>query len=211
MASGHGQGHARGEDHGHGAAHGHSHERGHRYGRGPEFLRSPGRLALLEVPAVVAASIEGLAVASVLDVGTGTGVFAEAFAAPPGAGAAARAVTGLDPNTELLGHARALVPGARFVEGVAEKLPFEDASFDLVFLGHVLHETDHPEKALSEAHRVARLRVVILEWPFLDEEHGPPLAHRLQPEAILELARRAGFSRTTRRTLSHMELFSLSP
>ena len=33
-------------------------------------------------------------------------------------------------------------------------------------LGHVLHETDDPVAALVEARRAARLRVVVLEWPY---------------------------------------------
>lgn len=177
------------------------HER--RYRAGADRLRAPDRVALLEVPRVVGRCTEGLSIASVLDVGTGTGIFAEAFAA------AAKRVEGIDPNTELLARARTLVPGVTFIEGTAESLPFADASFDLVFLGHVLHETDHPGDALSEARRVARLRVAVLEWPYRSEERGPPLAHRLEPAAITALAKAAGFRKIERLTLSHMELYRL--
>ncbi len=44
-------------------------------------LRAPDRLARIEVPRVVTLSTEGIVVERVLDIGTGTGVFAEAFAA----------------------------------------------------------------------------------------------------------------------------------
>ncbi|HTZ51502.1 MAG TPA: hypothetical protein VMF68_07580, partial [Spirochaetia bacterium] len=54
---------------------------GHRFHGGVERLRAPERLALMEVPRVVALSLDGGGFASVLDVGTGAGVFAEAFAA----------------------------------------------------------------------------------------------------------------------------------
>jgi 2-polyprenyl-3-methyl-5-hydroxy-6-metoxy-1,4-benzoquinol methylase len=47
----------------------------------PDSLRSDERLALLEIDRVITLSIEGLGLERVLDVGTGTGVFAEAFAA----------------------------------------------------------------------------------------------------------------------------------
>jgi len=168
-------------------------------------LRSAERIALLEVDRVVALSMEGLAtVGSVLDVGTGTGVFAESFSK------LVPAVTGIDTNPELLGIARDFVPGAQFQEAPAEKIPLADHSFDLVFLGHVLHETDSPLKALKEARRVAGSRVVILEWPYLEEEQGPPLEHRLRPEVIEDLAGKANFRLVECIKLAHMDLYRLT-
>jgi ubiquinone/menaquinone biosynthesis C-methylase UbiE len=179
---------------------------GHRrYSSPAERLRAPERLALLEVPRVVSLCLDGIAAARVLDVGTGTGIFAEAFA---GLGIE---VAGIDPNSELLNLARGHAPRASFQAGIAEKLPFEDASFDLVFLGHVLHETDDRQAALAEARRVARKRVAILEWPYIDEDRGPPLGHRLQPAEILSLAEGAGFSDVTSFTLRHMHLYLMAP
>jgi ubiquinone/menaquinone biosynthesis C-methylase UbiE len=172
-----------------------------RFHGGAERLRSPARVALLETARVVGLSTEGGAIASVLDVGTGTGIFAEAFLT------AGLKATGIDPAADLLGLARVHVPQAVFHEGVAEKLPFADREFDLVFLGHVLHETDNPEAALREARRVAAKRVVILEWPFRSEESGPPLAHRLSPERVLALAASTGLSSLRRIELSHMDLY----
>ena len=142
------------------------HER--RYAGGADRLRAPERVALLETARVVSLSVEGLEVASVLDIGTGTGIFAEAFAV------GSRRVQGIDPDSALLDVARRLVPGASFSEATAETLPFADGAFDLVFFGHVLHETDDPVRALGEARRVARKRIVILEWPYRPEEMGPP-------------------------------------
>ena len=175
------------------------HER--RYHGGAERLRAPERIALLETARVVQLSREGMAIESVLDVGTGTGVFAEAFARE------SLQTTGIDPDRNLLVKARHFVPEGRFLEAVAESLPFEDRSFDLVFLGHVLHEADDPVLALAEARRVARRRVAILEWPYRAEDRGPPLAHRLSPARVQELALAAGFVSAERITLSHMELF----
>ena len=94
---------------------------------------------------------------------------------------------------------------------MAEKLPFEDASFDLVYLGHVLHETDDRHAALAEARRVARLRVAVLEWPHVDEEQGPPLGHRLLPAELLSLAKETGFGEVTSYTLQHMQLYLMAP
>ena len=178
---------------------------GKRYGSPAERLRSSERMALLEVPRVVDLCLERIDASRALDVGTGTGVFAEAFAA------CGLQATGIDPNPDLLEAARRLVPGARFDAGTAEKLAFPDGSFDLVMLSHVLHETDDPAAALAEARRVARLRVCVLEWPYVDEDKGPPLAHRLRPSEIETLARRAGFSAVQHTVLSHMHLYRLTP
>ncbi len=177
------------------------HER--RFDGAADRLRALERVARLEVPRVVALSLEGLTVESVLDVGTGTGIFAEAFANN------GLAVTGIDTNTELLAHAREFAPGAQFKEAPAEGMPFADGAFDLVFLGHVLHETDDPLAALREARRVARQRVAILEWPYREQPFGPPLAHRIAPARVIDLATRAGFSQVEHIELDQMDFYRL--
>lgn len=170
-----------------------------------ERLRSAERIALLELQRVVTLSLEGLVVKNMLDVGSGTGLFAEAFLN------AGVSVTGIDTNAEFLTIARGHVPGACFKEARAEEIPFEDSAFDLVFLGHLLHETDNPMGALKEARRVAKSRVAVLEWPYREEEQGPPLEHRLRPEVIEDLARQTGFREVERTQLSHMDLYRLTP
>jgi SAM-dependent methyltransferase len=179
------------------------HER--RFHGAAEDLRSPARVALLQVATVVRLSLEGALIRSVLDVGTGTGIFAEGFA-----GQALR-VTGIDANEELLKVARVAIPEVQFSVAVLEELPFGERSFDLVFLGHVLHETDDPLQGLREARRVARERVAILEWPYRRQRQGPPLRHRLPPDKIEGLAETAGFSSVERIGLEHMDLFRLAP
>ncbi|MEJ2262056.1 MAG: class I SAM-dependent methyltransferase [Anaerolineales bacterium] len=166
-------------------------------------LRSPQRLELLEVARVVALCLEDLEAETVLDVGAGTGVFAEAFSQQ------GLAVSAIDVNPDLLEIARRYAPQATFRQAPAEAIPFPDRSFDLVFLGHVLHETDERLRALQEARRLARKRVVILEWPYLEEEHGPPLEHRLKPEEVLELGKQAGFEAVETLQLRHMVLFRM--
>ena len=183
----------------------HSHFHDRRFSGDAQRLRSPGRVALLEVDRVVSLCLEGLSVRTVLDVGTGTGIFAEAFA---GTGLE---VTGVDANSGLLEAARRHAPSVRFMEATAEELPFEADSFDLVFLGHVLHETDDPLAALREGRRVARIRVGILEWPYREDEQGPPLAHRISPETVTRLAESAGYRTVETRRLSHMDFYRLTP
>ena len=167
-------------------------------------LRAPERIALLEVPRVVALSSEGITIKSALDVGTGSGIFAEAFAA------LGIEVMGIDVNTDLLALARQYVPTAHFEEAPAEKIPFADQAFSLVFLGHVLHETDNQLGALQEARRVARQRVTILEWPYRQEEKGPPLEHRFKPEVVSDLATEAGFQRVETIHLEQMDFYRLT-
>ncbi len=181
----------------------HQHDR--RFQGQADRLRAPDRLIRMEVPRVAALSIDGITVESVLDIGTGTGVFAEAFAAQ------GLAVTGIDVNAELLELARQTVPTAQFKQAPVEQIPFADRSFDLAFLGHVLHEADDPVAALKEAHRVARHRVAILEWPYRQEEKGPPLEHRLKPEFVTNLAQQAGFHDVETIHLEYMDFYRLAP
>ena len=70
-----------------------------------------------------------------------------------GAGAS---VTGLDFSPAMLDLARKAVPDARFVEGDAMDLPFEDAAFDAVTIGFGMPHIPEPPKALREARRVLR-------------------------------------------------------
>ena len=169
-----------------------------------ERLRAPERLARLEVGRVVDTTLAGIAAKTVFDVGAGSGVFAETFAER------GLDVTGVDINAAMVDAARLLVPGAHFEVAPAEALPFPDQSFDLGFLGLVLHEADDLLKALAEARRVARQRVAVLEWPYRQEEMPPPLAHRLQPEAVEALARQAGYRAFEAVLLTHTVLYQLT-
>ena len=170
-----------------------------------ERLRSPERVRMLEVERVVELCLEQIFITRVLDVGTGSGLFADAFALRN------FEVTGIDKNPVMVKTASDLVPNARFREASAEQLPFEDRSHDLVFLGHVLHESDDPLLVLTEAARVADKRVALLEWPFFAQEQGPPLEHRMNPDKIKSLARRAGFGSIKKTDLEYMVLYRMTP
>jgi len=150
-------------------------------------LRSPERVERLEVERITDLSLEGEAIGSVLDVGTGSGLFSESFSER------GLEVSGVDANPEMLIAARQFVPKGDFREGTAEGLPYPNGSFDLVFLGLVLHESDEPLKVLQEARRVAKKRVGIMEWPYREGVFGPPLAHRLNPEDLTVWFKKSGF------------------
>ncbi len=166
-------------------------------------LRSPERVERLEVDRIIGLSLEGEIIGSVLDVGMGSGLFSESFS---GRGLK---VSGVDANPEMLTAARQFVPGGKFREGTAEALPYPDGSFDLVFLGLVLHESDEPLKTLQEARRVARKRVGILEWPYQEGAFGPPLVHRLNPEDLTAMFQKAGFRKWKLTELSNTVFYAL--
>jgi SAM-dependent methyltransferase len=158
---------------------------GHRFAN-IEQLRAPERLQRLEVGRVVDLVLDGIHTHTAVDVGTGSGVFAEEFARRE------LTVTGIDANVGMLHSARRYVPGGYFLQAVAEGIPFADNAFDVVFLGLVLHETDNLLKTMQEAHRVAQVRVALLEWPHRAEEFGPGLEERLRQEDMELLSRQAG-------------------
>lgn len=175
---------------------------GHRFNN-IERLRSPERVARLEVDRVAALALEEAEIQTVLDIGTGTGLFAEAFSQR------GKQVTGVDVNPEMLAVANHYVPDGIFQPAPAEALPFPDASFDLAFMGLVLHETDDLLKALQEAYRVTRLRLAVLEWPYAEQEFGPGLEERLQPNQVMQLAEQAGFMIRDTYRLEQLVLYRL--
>ena len=83
-----------------------------------------------------------------LDVATGTGNTAFALA-EKGAD-----VVGLDVSPGMLAQAEARGSVVRFVQGSAESLPFDDASFDLVTARHAPHHFHDVVRFLAESHRV---------------------------------------------------------
>lgn len=104
----------------------------------------------------------------VLDVACGTGSFAREAA---GRGAE---VTGLDRNAGMLAVARRLVPHVAWREGMAEDLPFDDASFDAVGCQFGLMFFEDRVQALKEMWRVTRSggRVVVATWDSLERTPG---------------------------------------
>jgi ubiquinone/menaquinone biosynthesis C-methylase UbiE len=162
------------------------HHHGQRF-QGVERLRSPERMQRLEVERVVNLALENSQIQSVIDIGTGSGIFAEAFSKR------GLTVGGIDVNPEMLHAARSYVPAADFRQATAEANPFLDSSFDLAFMGLVLHETDDLLNAIREAGRVSRVRLVVLEWPYIQQDFGPGMEERLQANQLLQLAVQAGF------------------
>ena len=88
---------------------------------------------------------------SVLDVACGpgyvSGAVREAGAIPKG----------IDFSEKMLAIAKTIFPDISFAQSDAQKLPFEDRSFDRVLSNFGLLHVSHPEKACTEACRVLKL------------------------------------------------------
>ena len=99
---------------------------------------------------------------SVLDVACGTGVLAREAKLRTGP---AGHVAGLDPSPGMLAVAEALSPSVHWQQGVAESMPFPDASFDAVLSQFGFMFMD-PDKAAREMVRVLRPNgaLVVAVW-----------------------------------------------
>lgn len=139
-------------------------------------------------------------VATILDLGCGTGRYSEALAGHFGAH-----VIAVDPSEKMLAEARKKAGGrVGYVRARGESLPLVRASVDMVFISMVFHHFDEPEEAVRECGRVVRrggaicLRAGTAEQidkyayvPFFPESSAV-LARTLKPRAFVESAFAAG-------------------
>jgi ubiquinone/menaquinone biosynthesis C-methylase UbiE len=117
---------------------------------------------------------------SLLEVGCGSGHFTDWFAS------LGLSVAGLDRVLPALAFARSRRPDSSFLLADAGRLPFADATFDIVVLVTVLDFLDTPEEALREAGRVARNGLIV------------GVLNRLSPVALWRRLRRAAAYRHAR-------------
>jgi ubiquinone/menaquinone biosynthesis C-methylase UbiE len=98
----------------------------------------------------------------VLDLGTGTGAWAEMFRMN-----GAVNIQGIDFSKKMLTESRTKHPEISFVQGDAENLAeFADNSFDIVTASYVLHgvKKDRRNKMVNEMKRVSKKHVVIHDF-----------------------------------------------
>jgi SAM-dependent methyltransferase len=139
----------------------------------------------------------------VLDAGCGPGIVACALAP------LSRSVVGTDLTPAMLARATELahrrgIANATFRQGDMERLPFAEGTFSLVVTRYTFHHLLAPAVAAAELVRVCRPggRVVIVDaalppdkaaaYDALELVRDPSHVHALAPEALLELAERAG-------------------
>lgn len=173
------------------------------YSNSVERLRSPERMERLEVKRVVDICLEGETINLVLDIGVGSGLFAEEFMNRN------IVIAGIDINPEMIKAAGSYLPGCEFKLAPAEEIPYNDGSFDMAFMGLILHEADDIKKALSEAKRVSKKLVGVLEWNYREEEIGPKLEHRIKEDDLKKIAADAGFLKAETIQLNKLVLYKL--
>lgn len=105
----------------------------------------------------------------ILDVGTGSGNFIyELKRIFPNA-----KITGVDPNLKSLEAARENFPDVSFIEMEAEKLEFDDNSFDVVSISMALHHLPRVKKGLKEIKRVVKPEGYIIVKESLSDNLNP--------------------------------------
>jgi len=158
-------------------------------------LNSLARLARMEPPRIWAAA--GIANPCVIvEIGAGTGIFAEAFAnfAPKAT------VYAVDTEPLMIGWMkahRAPASGGRLIPLLATdaRVPLPDGEADIVFLIDLHHELDAPDATYAEVYRLlaSGRKVVVVDWLRDTEPGGPPQEIRATEEEIAATLERAGF------------------
>lgn len=125
-----------------------------------------GKVRLDLAVAAQAVRATGLTMPSLLEVGCGSGYYAEVFETlvKPNL-----RYTGLDYSEAMIALAQKTYPGRDFEVGDATALPYPDRSFDIVMNGvSLMHIMDY-RKAISEARRVARHFVLFHTATLIDQ------------------------------------------
>jgi ubiquinone/menaquinone biosynthesis C-methylase UbiE len=128
-----------------------------------------------------AAALEriGGTVERALDVGTGTGAGARVLQARfPNA-----EIVGADLSRDMLAEARRLAPDITFVEGDAAKLPFDDASFDVVAHQNMIPFPDEVTRVLRPG-----------GWAIFAFSSGAETPIWVEPERLRTELERRGFT-----------------
>src|SRR5690348_9526477 len=122
---------------------------------GPTYDRYAAALSFGQDPRwrrFLVSRIEASAGDTVLDVATGTGAVARELLRQKRC-----TVVGLDQSTEMLAEARRRLPAdLTLVEGTAEKLPFDDASYDALTFTYLLRYVADPAATMRELARVVK-------------------------------------------------------
>jgi SAM-dependent methyltransferase len=158
-------------------------------------LNDPARLARMDPPRLWAAA--GIPDPSVIiEIGAGTGIFAEAFAnfAPKAT------VYAVDTEPLMIGWMeahRAPALGGRLVPLLAtdETVPLPNGMADVVFLIDLHHELAAPDATYAEVYRLlaAGRKVVVVDWLRDNQSGGPPQEIRASEAEIAATLERTGF------------------
>ena len=133
---------------------------------------------------------------TVADIGCGPGYFTLPLAKQLVHGK----VYALDVDREMVDICRERVEQARMgnvevLECQDYEFPTPEAGVDGLLVAFVVHHTPDQARFLSAIRGLLKSRgwCSILEWQPTETETGPPLAHRIAPEEMRDLAQGAGF------------------
>jgi len=86
-------------------------------------------------------------------------------------------IIGLDPSKGMLEIAKKRFPEILFYEGIAQKLPFNNDSFDCLSISFGLRNVIETQKAINEFHRVLKPNGILLLLEFTKPEKSSVLRH----------------------------------
>jgi SAM-dependent methyltransferase len=120
----------------------------------------------------------------VLDVGAGDGLITSRLRG---------IVVGIDPDKVAVQHAREHDVDVRL--GSAYDLPFEEETFDVIFMGDVIEHLENPEEAIREIHRVLKMggKLYITTPPKGDEMHDPYHYQEYTVKELIDFVTFGGF------------------
>jgi ubiquinone/menaquinone biosynthesis C-methylase UbiE len=84
------------------------------------------------------------------------------------------------------------------VANITQKIPVDDESIDILYIGNVLHgfvENNEVESVMREIQRVIKQggSFAVVEFKKEESTHGPPLQVRITPEDVEEIVKNYGF------------------
>lgn len=161
-----------------------------------EKLNDPGRFETLPPDVFLPALGLPDGPSVIVEIGAGTGLFAEAFAdLAPGstvyvADIAEEAIEWMLANRRGVAEGR-IVP----VRSGETRVPLGDALADAVYMINLHHELADPRGSYAEAFRMLKPggRLLVVDWAARETPKGPPLAVRAVPSALEAVISGAGF------------------
>ena len=169
-----------------------------------QVLVSPERSQAIDTDAL----LSGLPIASrdvVADVGCGPGFLTLPLARYLTEGR----VYALDIQQEMLDAVRGALDAedltnAEVARSTENSLPLGDKTVDGAILAFVLQEVYEPDALLRDVRRCLKDDgwLAVLEWHKRDMDHGPPVARRIDPDAMGTKLRNLGFKPPERRELN---------
>lgn len=157
-------------------------------------LDDPARLDSMR-PEVMWSALGSPCPAVIVDIGAGTGLFAERFAelAP---GATVYAVDTEPAMIEWMGS-RARSSGGRIVPLLAQetRVPLDDGAAQLVTMLNLHHELDDPPASYGESLRLLEPggQLLVVDWAPHETPKGPPVAARSSAQDVEAMLRAVGF------------------